>query len=69
MMQMKEKLYQFRNRVFVLTNAFQQLQHRRLAFDLLLPTQIDKMHESEGKVALQDGFTPLTVQISDYYQI
>ena len=53
----------------MLTNAVQQLQHRGLAIDLLSPVQMDIMHDSVTTAALEDGFTPLTVQNSDYYQI
>ena len=49
----------------MLIKAVQQLQHRPLAIDLLSPTQMDIMHESVVEAALQDGFTPLTVQNSD----
>ena len=69
MMRIEEQLEQFRKRVSVLTNAVQQLQHRRLAIDLLTPAQMDTLHESVTSAALQDGFTPLTVLNSDYYQI
>ena len=69
MMKIEEQLDQFRNRVFVLTNAIQQLQHRRLAIDLLSPVQMDIMHDAVTSAALEDGFTPLTVLNSDYYQI
>ena len=46
MMRIEEQLDQFRNRISVLTNAVQQLQHRRLAIDLLTPTQMDTLHDS-----------------------
>ena len=55
--------------MIVLTNAVQQLHHRRLAVDLLFPAKMKAMHKSVMDAAQQDGFHPLTTQISDYFQI
>ena len=68
-MQIEEQLDQFKDRVLVLTNAVQQLHHRRLAIDLLTPHQMDVLHKSVMDQAHQDNFNPLTTQIADYFQI
>ena len=68
-MKIDVELSRFYNRVIVLTNAVQQLHHRRLSVDLLSPKQMIAMHESVMEAAHEDGYHPLTTQISDYYQI
>ena len=69
MMQLDEHLDVFRDRVTVLSNAVQQLHHRRLSIDLLSPEQMDVMHKAVHDEAAVMGFTPLTTKVVDYFQI
>ena len=55
MMQIDEQLDKFEDRVTLITNAIQQLHHRRLAVDVLSPEQMEIMHNSVETIALQEG--------------
>ena len=69
MMQIDEQLEKFEDRVTLITNAIQQLHHRRLAVDVLSPEQMEIMHNSVETIALQEGFHNQVEHISDYFQI
>jgi len=51
------------------TNAVQQLQHRRLAVDLLDTYQLTEMQKAVTEIAEKRGYTLLPTQGSDYFQL
>ena len=67
--QIASQINLFETRVTIATNAVQQLQHRRLAVDLLDTNQLDEMHIAISKVATERGYKLMTERISDYFQI
>ena len=67
--QIASQINLFETRVTVATNAVQQLQHRRLAVDLLDTHQLDEMHKAIAAVAHDRGYTLMPERISDYFQI
>ena len=69
MMRIEEQLDIFEDRVTLVTNAIQQLHHRRLAVDLLTPEQMEILHTSVQSVAQEIGFHKPAKYISDYFQI
>ena len=68
-LQISEQLDIFEDRVTIITNAIQQLHHRRLAIDLLTPDQMEIMHDAVNKIAHDEGFHNQAEKVSDYYQI
>ena len=64
-----EQIAIFEDRVTLITNAIQQLHHRRLAVDLLTPVQMEILHSNVNSVAILDGFHNQAIHISDYFQI
>jgi hypothetical protein len=68
-LQISEQLDIFEDRVTIITNAFQQLHHHRLAVDLLTPKQMEIMHQAVSNIAVSDGFHNKAEKFSDYYQI
>jgi hypothetical protein len=67
--QISAQLDLFQSRLTRATNAVQQLQHRRLAVDLLDSVQLDEMHKAIKAVAEQRGYTLLPERLSDYFQL
>ena len=69
MQEIDEQIAKFEDRVTQITNAIQQLHHRRLAVDLLTPKQMEILHSEVESVAIQEGFHNQAQHISDYFQI
>jgi hypothetical protein len=55
-LQISEQQDIFEDRVTIITNAIQQLHHRRLAVDLLTPKQMETMHQAVTNIATNEGF-------------
>jgi hypothetical protein len=68
-MLISEELTKFQDRVTKVTNAIQQIHHRRLAVDLLTPDQMEVMHQEVLKAAQDDGLNSLVTHTSDYFQV
>ena len=67
--QINEQVEEFMERITKLENSVQQLQHRRLAVDLLDKDQLKVLHEAVLKLAAQEGYQILPERIGDYFQI
>ena len=67
--QISAQLNLYESRVIMATNAVQQLQHRRLAVDLLDTIQLEEMHRAIEAVATERGYTLMPQRLSDYFQI
>ena len=68
-MLISEELQKFQDRVTKVTNAIQQIHHRRLSVDLLTPDQMEIMHKEVLKAAADDGLNSLVQHTSDYFQV
>jgi hypothetical protein len=68
-LQISEQLDIFEDKVTIITNAIQQLHHRRLAIDLLTPKQMEIMHQAVSNIAKSENFYNKAEELSDYYQI
>ncbi len=55
-LQISEQLDMFEDMVTIITNAIQQLNHCRLAEDLLTPEQMEIMHNAVTKIAHDEDF-------------
>ena len=67
--QINEQVVEFMERITKLENAVQQLQHRRLAVDLLDKDQLKVLHEAVLQLAAKEGYQILPERIGDYFQI
>jgi len=67
--QIYSQLSLFEARLIMATNAVQQLQHRRLAVDILDTYQLTEMHKAISAVAKQRGYTLLPERLNDYFQL
>ena len=56
MQEIDEQIAKFEDRVTQITNAIQQLHHRRLAVYLLTPKQMEILHSEVESVAIQECF-------------
>jgi len=66
---LNEQVAVLEGRVRQVLNAMQQLQHRRLAVDLLSSDQLAQMHQSLVDIAQQNRVTLLPKHTSDYFQL
>ena len=67
--QLNEQIEEFLDRITVVENAIQQLQHRRLSTDLLTVDQLQQLHDAVNKVAEREDYQVLPERIGDYFQI
>jgi hypothetical protein len=67
--QIQAQLDLFESRLVRATGAVQQLQHRRLAIDLLDTTQMAEMHQTVAEVAASRGYELMPQRLSDYFQL
>ena len=67
--QISSQISLFETRLTMATNAVQQLQHRRLAIDMLDTQQLTEMHNAVLNVAKERGYHLMPERISDYFQI
>jgi len=66
---LNDRFLEFEDRITKVTNAVQQLQHRRLAVDWLNNEQLTGLHNSVIEYAEDKDYTLLTKQLSDYFQL
>jgi hypothetical protein len=65
----EEQLNIFQDRVTKVTNLVQELQHHCLSVDLLNFKQLSVLHSEVQKTAKANGYEPLPIQLSDYFQL
>jgi hypothetical protein len=68
-LQISEQLDIFEDRVTFITNALQQLHHRRLAVDPLSPEQMEIMHTAVSNIAKSEDFHNQAEKLFNYCQI
>ena len=67
--QIAAQLDLFESRLNRATSAVQQLQHRRLAIDLLDTHQLSEMHSAILEVATKRGYELMPQRLADYFQL